>query len=74
MPGVSSFSSPSETDLLTNSFYMTRGCPLAFSYTDVSITTMCNYDWVLQFTFSSGKIIHYHPAPVPWILSTEFKV
>lgn len=45
MSGVSSFRSPSEADLLTNSFYMTPGCPLAFSYTDVSITTMCNDDW-----------------------------
>jgi hypothetical protein len=55
MLGVSIFSSPSEADLLANSFYKTPGCPLPFYYTDVSITTMCNSagDW--QSTFSSGK-------------------
>lgn len=73
MPGVSIFSSPSEADLLTNSFYMTPGCSLAFSYTDVSITTMCNYDWGFVIYILQWKN-HYYTAPVPWILSTEFKV
>lgn len=77
MPGVSIFSSPSEADLSTNSFYMTPGCPLAFSYTDVSVTTMCNYDWgfaiyILQWkthplSYSTGTM-----DIVYWIWSVNY--